>query len=107
MPKTASEVRPDVLAVKRRLMICWANASRSWLEDPAAEVDGKREPHVLELTNWFESQLAPFATEHERERHRRDCGTWSEREIVDDSWDAQAAKPLVWALGACPSTGPR
>ncbi len=79
-------------------MMLWANGGRSHLEAMIAEGNEAHED-LPRLQAWVTNQLSEFATEGERARHARPAGRWSEVEIINDSWDREAASMVAWAVG--------
>lgn len=91
-------IPPSDAAARCRFMMLWANCGRSYLESQVAEGGEPRES-LPDLQAWVAGPLAAFATEEELARHAEPAGTWSERDIINDSWDREAAAMLAWALG--------
>lgn len=79
-------------------MILWANSGRSYLENEEIHSENAAS-HVEPLTEWVNDVLRLGCTQAELERHNKPLGNLTERESLDDSWDVEAAWPLIWALG--------
>lgn len=83
-------------------MMLWANAGRSYLEEEYVATPSEGQDKADALCGWVLSALDDEATVGEKALHQKLLGTWTEREIIDNSWDTQAAPPLYWAFGLLP-----
>jgi hypothetical protein len=95
---------PSAERVRKRLMMLWANAGRSYLEVEYQEGPGSAPQTTDQLRAWVLAKLADEATAAERERHARPLGSCSTQELIDNSWDTPAASMLVWGLGVIDRT---
>lgn len=95
-PIDEEEIPPSIDRVKRRLMVFWANGFRAYLEDSGEPDAGET---WMTVSSWVLGPVHWEMTERELAMHRLPFGSWSERQIIDASWNREAAVGLEWALG--------
>lgn len=99
-----AEDRPSGLTVARRALCLAAGVQRGWIEHDVqltGAVTGAHDKVAHDLQGWILAEgLEPALSTVERANFAKPVGQWSQREIVNASWSAEALGVLTWALGA-------
>lgn len=80
-------------------MIFWANTGRSFFESEAQPIDDSDKEFIDGLRQWVLKDLASELSPREWQLHSQPLGTWTQPDIVDGSWNTEAAQSILWALG--------